>query len=84
MNQAHADRLMKLICEACDDKIVMKNPNMELFKTGLIDSMGFIMLLIEIENEFGFEIEPVEINKESFNTPNRIMEYVESRLQGKG
>ncbi len=71
------NEITKLIFEACNEnKIVLKNPNINLFETGLLDSMGFLELLTIIEEEFEIEIDPADATKEKMATPKAIYDYV--------
>jgi D-alanine--poly(phosphoribitol) ligase subunit 2 len=42
----------------------------------LLDSFGAIELLVAIDEEFGIRIEPTELAREEFDTPNKIIGYV--------
>lgn len=74
------EKLFDLLYEACDDKIIYHDKNVDLFETGLLDSMGFIELLMALEEEFDIEIAPAEIRKDQMNTPARLAAYLESKL----
>lgn len=75
------EKIMSVILEACDDKIIYRNRDINLFETGLLDSMGFIQLLVLLEEEFNIEIEPSEIKKESMSTPGQLVRFMENKLQ---
>ena len=74
------EKLFDLLYEACDDKIIYRDKNVDLFETGLLDSMGFIELLMALEEEFDIEIAPAEIRKDQMNTPACLAAYLESKL----
>ncbi len=76
------EKIMKSILGICDDKVIYRNKDVNLFETGLIDSMGFIELLVAIEDDFDIEIDPSEINKDEMSTPNQLIEFVRSRING--
>lgn len=44
----------------------------DLFAAGL-DSMGIMQLLLAIEDRFGVEIDPSELSRENFATPEKIV-----------
>jgi len=73
-------KVLDLLYEGCNDKIIYKKRNIDLFNTGLLDSMSFIELLISIEDEFDIEIFPEEINKEQMKTPNLLITFVAERV----
>lgn len=47
---------------------------------GLLDSMGAIELLVDIEDVFGVYIAPTEVERDEMNTVNLIIHQVEIRL----
>lgn len=75
------EKIMSVILENCDDKIIYRNKDINLFETGLLDSMGFIELLAAFEEEFDIEIEPAEIKKERMSTPDQLVRFIENKLQ---
>ena len=74
------ETLIDLVAEICDTDDVREMRDIDLFEAGLLDSLGAIDLLIEIENEFGVVIAPTELERESMNTVNKIIERVQERL----
>ena len=49
----------------------------DLIETGLIDSLGLISLLAEIEREFGFELPLDTLEVDDFRTVGSAATYVE-------
>jgi acyl carrier protein len=54
----------------------------DLIETGLIDSLGLITLLAEIEREFGFELPLDTLEVDDFRTVERAAAYVEAVFAG--
>ena len=50
----------------------------DLIETGLIDSLGLISLLAEIEREFGFELPLDTLQVDDFRTVETAASYVEA------
>ncbi|RCX09097.1 acyl carrier protein [Anaerobacterium chartisolvens] len=48
-----------------------------------INSVSFIKIAVEIENEFGFEFEDEDLNMEKFPNIGTIVEYVNTRQLSK-
>ena len=65
--------------ELCDDEVVREYLDVELFETGLIDSLGFTELLVDIEDRFGVVISPSELEREEMNTPRKIIALIAQR-----
>lgn len=59
---------------------IIKNPDQELFKSGLLDSFGIIQLFVAIQEELNIEIAPTEVTREEWETPNKIISYLEERV----
>ena len=74
------EKLLDIIVEICDTEDVLEERDADLFETGLLDSMGAIDLLVEIEEEFGVVIAPTELEREEMNTVNKIIARVQERL----
>lgn len=68
--------VLEMLAELCEDSIVKENREIELFETGLIDSLVFAELLFEIEDRFGVVIAPSEIDRTDMNTPQKIIQLI--------
>jgi len=73
------EKLLSILEEICDDEIVREDKDVDLFETDLIDSLGVVSLMVAIEEEFGITLAPTEIEREEFNTPNRIISYLKDK-----
>lgn len=51
----------------------------EVVEGELLDSLGFVQLLVELEKEFGIEVDIAELELEDFGSVGRIARYVEAR-----
>ena len=70
------EKILSLLEELCGSDEVRRDRDVDLFATGLLDSFGAIELLVAIDEEFGIRIEPTELAREEFDTPNKIIGYV--------
>lgn len=75
------ERIIKMIIEITDEEEIKENLDINLFETGLIDSLGFTELLVSIEENFGIELAPTEIKREMVDTPNKIIDLIKSRSE---
>lgn len=48
----------------------------DLFDTGVLDSMGTVELIVELENRFGIRVPVSEFGRDDWNTANKIVEGV--------
>ncbi len=52
-----------------------------IFKEGYFDSMGFILLITHIEEEFGIKTSDEDLTEENFESINAITGFVTRKLQ---
>lgn len=68
-----------MIEDVCDED-VSDEMDTDLFEAGLLDSMAAIELLVEIEETFGVDIAPTEVERDEMNTPRKIVRQIALRL----
>ena len=73
-------QILDLLEEICEEEAVREERDIDLFEAGLLDSMAAIEVLVAIEENFGVEIAPTEVEREEMNTVNKIIHQVEIRL----
>jgi acyl carrier protein len=62
------------------DKEKVKN-NSLIFKEGYFDSMGFIMLITFIEEEFGIKTSDSDLIEENFESINAITDFIDRKTK---
>ncbi|MBE6042591.1 MAG: D-alanine--poly(phosphoribitol) ligase subunit DltC [Clostridiales bacterium] len=75
------EKILDIIEELCGDEIVKEDQDIDLIEEGLIDSLDYITLLIEIEKEFGLKMSPSEFTREEMSTPAKIVDVIGRRLE---
>lgn len=77
------DKLIRILDEVVGSQLLKGldelGVNANLFDNGL-DSIGFINIIIALENEYDILIDQDDLDLERFSTVKSIKEYVESRL----
>lgn len=73
------EKILEILEEICGTDEVRNDLDIDLYESGLLDSLGTIELLIKIEEELGIKIEPTEIEREQIQTPNKIIKYLSNR-----
>lgn len=73
------EKILTILEEICDDPIVREDRDLDLYEEDLLDSLGFVEMLVTIESELGIVIAPSEVTREDANTANKIIKLVESR-----
>lgn len=75
------ERVLDILEDVCGVDEVRTDRNIELFENGLLDSLGSIELLIQIEEKLGIKIQPTEVEREEMSTPNKIIEFLSMRVK---
>lgn len=75
------DKILDILANLCEDNKVKENLDIDLFETGLLDSLAFAELLFSFEDELNVIIAPSEINRADINTPRKIISLIEERLK---
>lgn len=57
---------------------VSKDLDVNLFETGLLDSMATVQLLLELQAQCGIDVPVSEFERSEWDTPNKIIAKVES------
>lgn len=73
------EKILDMIVNITDEKEIKENLDINLFENEILDSLGYTELLVAIEENFGVELSPTEIQREMIDTPNKIIELIESR-----
>ena len=67
--------------DICGDDIVREERDINLLEEGLIDSLDYVELLLNVEQEFGIVISPSELTREEMDTPNKIISVITGRAK---
>ena len=57
------------------------SPETDLFETGVLDSLGFVELVLHLEQEFGVKITLEQVEIDNFRSVERIVTFL---LNGSG
>lgn len=60
------------------------DPGQDLLASGVIDSFGLIGLIAALEHKFGIDIVDQDVVPENFQTPARLVAFVETKLSSGG
>jgi acyl carrier protein len=59
----------------------LPNSNDEIFKSGYLDSLNVLNIIVFLEQKFHITINPYDINIDNLGTLNSIVQYVEDKIQ---
>lgn len=71
-----------------EDNFLYMQPDVELgdgdhlLEKGIVDSLGFVEIVEEVESRFGVQVQDVDITEENFGSIDSIARYVESKRAG--
>lgn len=70
------ETVLSILSEVCEDDVVKEDCDINIVEENLIDSLGYMELLADIEEKLGVVIAPSEFTREQMDTPNKIIEIV--------
>lgn len=73
------EKILDILTDICDTDEIKRNPELELFKNGWLDSFGIIELFVAIQEQLDIEVAPTEMEREEWDTANKIIAYLEER-----
>lgn len=73
--------ILSSLCEICGTNQVVSNPNIDLFTNNLLDSFGLVELMLIIHDQLNIEVAPTEIERETWATPEKIIQYLEEKIK---
>lgn len=68
------DEIMKILAEVKPG--IEAEPDTELVRTGVLDSVDIMSVVMALAEEFDLEISPLDLKEENFHTPNAILDLV--------
>lgn len=75
------EKIMEMIIDITGEDSLREKPDTNLFDTGLLDSLGVVNLIVDLEEEYDIIISPSELEREEFDTPTKIIEVVKSKVE---
>ena len=73
------EKILSILADICGTDEIKRNPDLELFKSGWLDSFGIIELFVAIHEQLDIEVAPTEMEREEWETANKIITYLEVR-----
>jgi D-alanine--poly(phosphoribitol) ligase subunit 2 len=78
-----SEKVLQLLAMVAETDEVRTNLDLPLYDYQLLDSIRTVELMVRIEEEFGLKISPADFDRESWQTPRKIVADLEVRLQVK-
>ncbi|HAZ37321.1 MAG TPA: D-alanine--poly(phosphoribitol) ligase subunit 2 [Clostridiaceae bacterium] len=73
------EKVLSILEDICGTDEIKNDMDIDLFENGLLDSLGVIELIVDIEDNFNIKLEPTEVKREDISTPRKVIEYLSKR-----
>ena len=61
-----------------DARQKIRDDDMSFLENGILDSLGFVQLILHIENTTGIRIDRKELSRRNFDSLNKIVSYIQN------
>jgi acyl carrier protein len=78
-NSQIEDRIFGFISKTSHNDLTKVTPQTMLFQEGIFDSMGFVLLIDFLEEEFGIKANDEELIEENFESVFAIVNYIQRK-----
>jgi len=76
-----SDKVLQLLASVAETDEVLTNLDLPLYEYQVLDSMRTVQLILMIEEELGIKVSPAEFERESWQTPQKIIADLQRRLR---
>src|SRR5262249_62212048 len=73
------ERTLEILQQVTGDADVLTDPDLQLYGSGLLDSLGTVSLIVAFEDAFGLVISPAEFDRDAWATPQLLVADIERR-----
>lgn len=73
------EKVLDMLVEVCEDEDVKEDLDIDLFESGLLDSLAVAELLVNIEEVFGIELPLTELDRNMISTPNKLIAFLKEK-----
>lgn len=72
------ERVIEIIENLTGYKELKENKDIDLLENEILDSLAFVELITALEEEFDIEIQPTQVNPDTWRNVGKITELVKS------
>lgn len=72
------ERVIEIIENLTGYKELKENKDIDLLENEILDSLAFVELITALEEEFDIEIQPTQVNPDTWRNVEKIIELVKS------
>lgn len=75
------EKVLDILVEISGEESLREHVETELYDSGMMDSIDFTDMIVQLEEELGVYIAPTEFTREEINTPEKILAIVKSKME---
>ena len=75
------EKIIEMIISLTEYDELRHNPDVNLIEEDILDSLAFIELMEELENEFDIEIQPTQVPSDTWEYVDNIVTMVEGLMK---
>ena len=75
------EKVIEIIENVTNYKELENQPDVDLIEDDILDSLGFIELVTELEETFDIEIQPTQIPSDTWRSIDDIVKMVEKKMR---
>ncbi len=72
------EKIVEIIVNLTEFKELKENRDIDLLENEILDSLAFIEFITSLEEEFDIEIQPTQVNPDTWRSVKKITELVKS------
>jgi D-alanine--poly(phosphoribitol) ligase subunit 2 len=72
------DKVLDIFEEVTGTDDIREDLDLDIFEAGLLDSLGIIEVLLKIEEVFGINLQPTDLERRDMATVNNLVSFLES------
>lgn len=74
------EKVLAIFEEVTGTDEIREDLDLDLFEAGLLDSLGIIEVLLQIESVFGLKLQPTDLERTDMATTNNLVSFLEGKL----
>jgi D-alanine--poly(phosphoribitol) ligase subunit 2 len=76
MSNVTSAQVLDVLASVAETEEVRTNPDLALYDLQILDSMKTVELIVALSRDVGVEVSPAEFERESWATPQKLVEDV--------
>ena len=73
------EKVLEILIEVTGNDDIQEDLDLNLFEAELLDSLGIIEVLLQIEEKLKIKLQPTDLEREDMSTVNKLAAFLEKR-----